>query len=178
MFPWLMKRLPGPPKTALSCMNRGILYVTEKIQKHKETQNFHEPRDFIDYYLIQIEKVSIHSRNVTLAAFPLSGDGGKICLFCSEICIVRDFPLPQSNPRSNFIGLLGHFISGTSCQLHRVIILAAQNCTFPVQDPPRKVRTSSLCHAKCDARCALGIAIGTLQGEAALDPNTLWNRPF
>ncbi|XP_020667146.3 cytochrome P450 2J2-like [Pogona vitticeps] len=56
LFPWLMKHLPGPHKKAFSCMNKGVLYVVEEIQKHKENQNLHEPQDFIDFYLIQIEK--------------------------------------------------------------------------------------------------------------------------
>uniref|UniRef100_H9GIE9 Uncharacterized protein n=1 Tax=Anolis carolinensis TaxID=28377 RepID=H9GIE9_ANOCA len=59
LFPGIMKHLPGPHQKALSCMEMGILYAKEEIDKHKENQNEHEPQDFIDFYLLQMEKVSI-----------------------------------------------------------------------------------------------------------------------
>ncbi|XP_008114467.2 cytochrome P450 2J4 [Anolis carolinensis] len=56
LFPGIMKHLPGPHQKALSCMEMGILYAKEEIDKHKENQNEHEPQDFIDFYLLQMEK--------------------------------------------------------------------------------------------------------------------------
>ncbi|XP_067322190.1 cytochrome P450 2J4-like isoform X1 [Anolis sagrei] len=56
MFPWLMKHLPGPHKESLHATEMLLSLAKKEIQKHKEQKSFQEPRDFIDFYLLEIEK--------------------------------------------------------------------------------------------------------------------------
>ncbi|KAM6441976.1 cytochrome P450 2J5-like [Liasis olivaceus] len=55
-FPYIMKHLPGPHQAALSAVEMMILFVKKQIKQHMENQNLHEPEDFIDFYLFQMEK--------------------------------------------------------------------------------------------------------------------------
>ncbi|XP_042315808.1 cytochrome P450 2J5-like [Sceloporus undulatus] len=56
LFPRAMRCLPGPQKKALSSRKAVLSFVQKEIKKHKECQLRHEPQDFVDFYLIQIEK--------------------------------------------------------------------------------------------------------------------------
>ncbi|XP_039196426.1 cytochrome P450 2J5-like [Crotalus tigris] len=56
LFPQLMNYLPGPHKKALASVDWIISFAKQEIQKHKESSSLHEPQDFIDYYLLQMEK--------------------------------------------------------------------------------------------------------------------------
>ncbi|XP_070609851.1 cytochrome P450 2J2-like [Erythrolamprus reginae] len=56
LFPQLMKHLPGPHKEALASVDIIHAFAKQEIEKHQEYQCLHEPQDFIDYYLLQMEK--------------------------------------------------------------------------------------------------------------------------
>ncbi|XP_033006709.1 cytochrome P450 2J5-like [Lacerta agilis] len=56
MFPWVLKRLPGPHKKALSSREFVLLFAKEEIKKHKGHHLLREPQDFTDFYLLQMEK--------------------------------------------------------------------------------------------------------------------------
>ncbi|KAM6443631.1 cytochrome P450 2C31-like [Liasis olivaceus] len=56
VFPYIMKHLPGPHQAALSAVEMMILFAKKQIKQHMENQNLHEPEDFIDFYLFQMEK--------------------------------------------------------------------------------------------------------------------------
>ncbi|XP_060539020.1 cytochrome P450 2J2-like isoform X1 [Pantherophis guttatus] len=56
LFPQLMKYLPGPHKKTLASVDIIHAFAKQEIEKHKESHCLHEPQDFIDYYLLQMEK--------------------------------------------------------------------------------------------------------------------------
>ncbi|XP_070802530.1 cytochrome P450 2J2-like [Pituophis catenifer annectens] len=56
VFPRLMSYLPGPHKQALASVELIVAFAKQEIEKHKESSSQHEPQDFIDYYLFQMEK--------------------------------------------------------------------------------------------------------------------------
>ncbi|XP_039196469.1 cytochrome P450 2J2-like isoform X2 [Crotalus tigris] len=56
VFPRLMGYLPGPHKKALASVDLIVSFAKQEIEKHKEFHALHEPQDFIDYYLLQMEK--------------------------------------------------------------------------------------------------------------------------
>ncbi|XP_058043381.1 cytochrome P450 2J2-like [Ahaetulla prasina] len=56
LFPQLMKYLPGPHKKALASIDIILAFAKQEIEKHKESHCLHEPQDFTDYYLFQMEK--------------------------------------------------------------------------------------------------------------------------
>ncbi|KAM3834578.1 cytochrome P450 2J2-like [Vipera latastei] len=56
VFPRLMNYLPGPHKNALAAVDVIVSFAKQEIEKHKEFHSLHEPQDFIDHYLLQMEK--------------------------------------------------------------------------------------------------------------------------
>ncbi|XP_072552331.1 cytochrome P450 2J4-like [Salminus brasiliensis] len=55
-FPTLMSWLPGKHQTTFSSLSKIKLFILEEIQKHRQDRNPTSPRDYIDYYLDEIEK--------------------------------------------------------------------------------------------------------------------------
>ncbi|KFV09659.1 Cytochrome P450 2J6, partial [Pterocles gutturalis] len=55
-FPRLMRYLPGPHKTALSNYDFLSSFARKEVRRHVERGIPDEPKDFIDFYLAEIEK--------------------------------------------------------------------------------------------------------------------------
>ncbi|KAM3834583.1 cytochrome P450 2J2-like [Vipera latastei] len=56
MFPRIMTYLPGPHKDLLASVEVINSFAKQEVEKHKESRCLHEPQDFIDHYLLQMEK--------------------------------------------------------------------------------------------------------------------------
>lgn len=54
-----MSMLPGKHQTAFASMSKLKPYLQEEIRKHKEERDPSNPRDYIDCYLEEIEKVLV-----------------------------------------------------------------------------------------------------------------------
>uniref|UniRef100_A0ACB8FC84 Uncharacterized protein n=1 Tax=Sphaerodactylus townsendi TaxID=933632 RepID=A0ACB8FC84_9SAUR len=55
-FPWLMKHIPWPYKQAFASVDVMRSLARKETERHRAEQTMHEPQDFIDYYLLQMEK--------------------------------------------------------------------------------------------------------------------------
>ncbi|XP_078523054.1 cytochrome P450 2J4-like [Lissotriton helveticus] len=58
VFPWLMRRLPGPHKTIFKCFAIIEEFVKKEIKSHKENGMSEEPQDLIDFYQTKISQDS------------------------------------------------------------------------------------------------------------------------
>ncbi|XP_068599309.1 cytochrome P450 2J4-like [Brachionichthys hirsutus] len=54
IFPWLMKRLPGPHQNAFALIKKVFDYLEIKVREHRETFDASSPRDYIDCFLAQM----------------------------------------------------------------------------------------------------------------------------
>ncbi|XP_052391940.1 cytochrome P450 2J4-like isoform X1 [Carassius gibelio] len=57
MFPWLMRLLPGPHKKILALWHMVIDFVREKVNAHRVDYDPSNPRDYIDCFLAEMEKL-------------------------------------------------------------------------------------------------------------------------
>ncbi|NP_001076518.1 cytochrome P450 2P7 [Danio rerio] len=56
-FPWLMRRLPGPHQKIFVLLNKVIDFVREKVNEHRVDYDPSNPRDYIDCFLAEMEKL-------------------------------------------------------------------------------------------------------------------------
>uniref|UniRef100_A0A672YG86 Cytochrome P450 2J6-like n=1 Tax=Sphaeramia orbicularis TaxID=375764 RepID=A0A672YG86_9TELE len=55
-FPRLMKHLPGPHNTMFTDFNFILDFISEEVERHKQDLDRNNPRDYIDAFLIEMEK--------------------------------------------------------------------------------------------------------------------------
>ncbi|XP_015282940.1 PREDICTED: cytochrome P450 2C14-like [Gekko japonicus] len=54
--PWLMKHIKWPYKEAFAAVDVVLSHARKETEAHRAQLAVHDPRDFIDYYLLQMEK--------------------------------------------------------------------------------------------------------------------------
>ncbi|TRZ03173.1 hypothetical protein DNTS_026073, partial [Danionella cerebrum] len=62
VFPGVMSLLPGKHQTAFTNLDKLKLFFQEEIRKHREDRDPSSPRDYIDCYLEEIDKVTAGTR--------------------------------------------------------------------------------------------------------------------
>nr|XP_056705962.1 cytochrome P450 2J2-like [Euleptes europaea] len=55
-IPWIMKHIKWPYKKAFSAVDVVLSHARKETEKHRAQPASYEPQDFIDYYLLQMEK--------------------------------------------------------------------------------------------------------------------------
>ncbi|XP_070816899.1 cytochrome P450 2J6-like [Chaetodon trifascialis] len=55
-FPGVMKHLPGPHNKMSSHFNALQDFITEEVKSHKKDLDYNNPRDYIDTFIIEMEK--------------------------------------------------------------------------------------------------------------------------
>lgn len=62
MYSSFLKYFPGPHTKIYDILERMRVFIAERVKKNQETLDPNSPRDFIDCFLAQMEKVSgLHS---------------------------------------------------------------------------------------------------------------------
>ena len=56
-FPSLLRYFPGSHNTIIKNITEQRKFILEEIKKHQESLDLNNPQDFIDYFLIKMEKV-------------------------------------------------------------------------------------------------------------------------
>ncbi|XP_066548414.1 cytochrome P450 2J2 isoform X2 [Amia ocellicauda] len=56
MFPWVMRRIPGPHSNIFSHWEAVMSFVKSQIKQHKQDWDPSAPRDYIDCYLTEMKK--------------------------------------------------------------------------------------------------------------------------
>ena len=59
MMPWVMRRVPGPHRRIFTGWKEVISFINIRIQEHMKDNDPSSPRDFIDCFLNEIEKVTM-----------------------------------------------------------------------------------------------------------------------
>lgn len=59
MFPSFMDWIPGPHHRIFKNFQELRLFISEQIQWHRQSRQTGEPRDFIDCFLEQMDKVPV-----------------------------------------------------------------------------------------------------------------------
>lgn len=59
MMPWVMRRVPGPHRRIFTGWEEVTSFINIRIQEHMKDNDPSSPRDFIDCFLNEIEKVTM-----------------------------------------------------------------------------------------------------------------------
>lgn len=74
-FPGIMKWLPGPHQTIISNYQELANFLKEKVEQHRQEWDSNNPRDYIDAYLTETEKVK--RSNIIWSSASTAGDVPK-----------------------------------------------------------------------------------------------------
>lgn len=100
-FPQLMRRLPGPHQRYIQIWAHTMDFIRDELEKHKQSWDPSDPRDYIDCFLNEIQVVNDTGHRVALL----------LCCLVKLLCICFSTPTSQ---------LFMMFHCGTSSAWHGV----------------------------------------------------------
>ncbi|MBN3312605.1 CP2J1 protein, partial [Atractosteus spatula] len=103
VFPTIMKIVPGPHHTIFSNWKNVISFVKSEIQAHKEDWNPSCPRDYIDWYLDEIEKIN-QSHSPVISGTQIFGN------LTSVLFDKNEWETPHHFNPEHFLGENGKFV--------------------------------------------------------------------
>ncbi|KFO33660.1 cytochrome P450 2B4 [Fukomys damarensis] len=77
LFPSVLKHFPGPHREIAKIMEEIITFINHSVEEHRETLDPSAPRDFIDTFLLRMEKdksdlhTEFHHKNLVFTIFSL-----------------------------------------------------------------------------------------------------------
>lgn len=63
MFPLIMRFIPGRHQEIFTCMKKLLQYVEKRIEMNQKTLDKHNPRDYVDAFLIKMEKENTNPKS-------------------------------------------------------------------------------------------------------------------
>ncbi|XP_057697484.1 cytochrome P450 2J4-like isoform X2 [Corythoichthys intestinalis] len=115
VFPSLMKRLPGPHQTVIGNYKEIELFLADEVRKHQEEWNPEQPRDFIDVYLSEIDKLkedplagfNIESLNVSILDLFEAGTESTATTLRWAIVYMMHYPDIQKKVQTEIDNVIG-----------------------------------------------------------------------
>nr|XP_008121345.1 PREDICTED: cytochrome P450 2G1-like [Anolis carolinensis] len=116
MFPTLLKYFPGPHTRLHHIMSDALRFVAKRVKKNQETLDSDFPRDFIDCFLIQMEKEKdnplseFNFKNLEITIFSLFFAGTETVSSTLRYCFLFliKYPEVQAKVHEEIDRVIGH----------------------------------------------------------------------
>uniref|UniRef100_H9GQK5 Cytochrome P450 family 2 subfamily B member 6 n=1 Tax=Anolis carolinensis TaxID=28377 RepID=H9GQK5_ANOCA len=116
MFPTLLKYFPGPHTRVYNIVSDALRFIGKRVKKNQETLDSNFPRDFIDCFLIQMEKEKdnplseFNIKNMELTIFDLFFAGTEtvgLTLRYGFLLLIK-YPEVQAKVHEEIDRVIGH----------------------------------------------------------------------
>uniref|UniRef100_H9GRR7 Uncharacterized protein n=1 Tax=Anolis carolinensis TaxID=28377 RepID=H9GRR7_ANOCA len=116
MFPTLLKFFPGPHTRLHHIMSDALCFIGKRVKKNQETLDSNFPRDFIDCFLIQMEKEKdnplsgFNIKNLEITIFTLFSGGTETVSSTLKygFLLLMKYPEVQAKVHEEIDRVIGH----------------------------------------------------------------------
>nr|XP_060639598.1 cytochrome P450 2G1-like [Anolis sagrei ordinatus] len=121
MFPTFLKYFPGPHTRVYDIMSDVLCFIAKRVKKNQETLDSNFPRDFIDCFLIQMEKIpcwcekgnplsEFNDKNLEQTIFTLFFAGTETVSSTLRygLLLLMKYPEVQAKMREEIDRVIGH----------------------------------------------------------------------